>query len=67
MVVVMGYGVVCVCLGFGRLYGYPVGVVANNGILFSESSMKGAHFIELCSQRGIPLLFVQVRDTVHRA
>jgi hypothetical protein len=49
--------------GFGRLYGYPIGVVANNGILFSESSVKGAHFIELCSQRGIPLLFVQVRQS----
>lgn len=45
--------------GFGRLYGYPVGIVANNGILFSESAVKGAHFIELCSQRGIPLIFLQ--------
>jgi len=45
--------------GFGRLYGYPIGVVANNGVLFSESAMKGAHFIELCAQRGIPLLFLQ--------
>ena len=45
--------------GFARLYGYPVGVVANNGILFSESALKGAHFIELCSQRGIPLVFLQ--------
>lgn len=45
--------------GFARLYGYPVGIVANNGILFSESSLKAAHFIELCSQRGIPLLFLQ--------
>ena len=45
--------------GFARLHGYPVGVVANNGILFSESAQKGAHFIELCAQRGIPLLFLQ--------
>jgi len=45
--------------GFARLYGYPVGVIANNGILFSESALKGAHFIELCSQRGIPLVFLQ--------
>jgi len=45
--------------GFARLYGYPVGVIANNGILFAESAQKGAHFIELCAQRGIPLLFLQ--------
>jgi len=45
--------------GFARLYGYPVGVVANNGILFSESAQKGAHFIELCAQRGIPLVYPQ--------
>ena len=45
--------------GFGRLYGYPVGVVANNGVLFSESAVKGAHFIQLCSKRGIPLIFLQ--------
>jgi 3-methylcrotonyl-CoA carboxylase beta subunit len=45
--------------GFARISGYPIGIVANNGILFSESAMKGAHFIELCSQRGIPLLFLQ--------
>jgi len=45
--------------GFARINGYPVGIVANNGILFSESAMKGTHFIELCSQRGIPLLFLQ--------
>jgi 3-methylcrotonyl-CoA carboxylase beta subunit len=45
--------------GFAHLYGYPVGIVANNGILFSESAQKGAHFIELCSQRGIPLIFLQ--------
>lgn len=45
--------------GFARLFGMPVGIIANNGILFSESAVKGAHFIELCSQRGIPLLFLQ--------
>jgi len=45
--------------GFARLHGYPLGIVANNGILFSESALKGAHFIELCAQRGIPLLFLQ--------
>ncbi|HUN46043.1 MAG TPA: carboxyl transferase domain-containing protein [Stellaceae bacterium] len=45
--------------GFARLWGYPVGIVANNGILFSESALKGAHFIELCAQRGIPLIFLQ--------
>jgi 3-methylcrotonyl-CoA carboxylase beta subunit len=45
--------------GFARIWGYPVGIVANNGILFSESALKGAHFVELCCQRGIPLLFLQ--------
>lgn len=45
--------------GFARIHGHPVGVVANNGILFAESAQKGAHFIELCDQRGIPLLFLQ--------
>ena len=45
--------------GFARLNGYPIGIIANNGILFSESALKGAHFIELCCQRGIPLLFLQ--------
>jgi 3-methylcrotonyl-CoA carboxylase beta subunit len=45
--------------GFARLYGMPVGIVANNGILFGESALKGAHFIELCSQRGVPLVFLQ--------
>jgi 3-methylcrotonyl-CoA carboxylase beta subunit len=45
--------------GFARLYGMPVGILANNGILFSESAQKGAHFIELCAQRGIPLIFLQ--------
>jgi len=52
------YGTTLVC-GFAHIYGYPVGIVANNGILFSESALKGAHFIELCSQRGIPLVFLQ--------
>ncbi|WP_037576234.1 carboxyl transferase domain-containing protein [Phaeacidiphilus oryzae] len=45
--------------GFAHLHGHPVGIVANNGILFGESAVKGAHFIELCDQRGIPLLFLQ--------
>ena len=45
--------------GFARIHGYPVGIVANNGILFSESALKGAHFIELCNQRDIPLIFLQ--------
>jgi 3-methylcrotonyl-CoA carboxylase beta subunit len=52
------YGQTLVC-GFAHIWGFPVGIVANNGILFSESSLKGAHFIELCCQRGIPLLFLQ--------
>src|SRR5579864_8028603 len=52
------YGPTLVC-GFARIWGYPVGILANNGILFSESALKGAHFIELCAQRGIPLVFVQ--------
>ena len=52
------YGTTLVC-GFARLWGYPIGILANNGILFSESALKGAHFIELCSQRGIPLVFFQ--------
>ncbi len=52
------YGTTLVC-GFGHVQGQPVGVVANNGILFSESALKGAHFVELCDQRGIPLLFLQ--------
>jgi acetyl-CoA carboxylase carboxyltransferase component len=52
------YGTTLVC-GFARIMGYPVGIVANNGILFSESSVKGAHFIELCAQRKIPLIFLQ--------
>ncbi|GHH70869.1 acetyl-CoA carboxylase subunit beta [Kitasatospora indigofera] len=45
--------------GFARIHGHPVGIVANNGVLFAESALKGAHFIELCDQRGIPLLFLQ--------
>ncbi|HJL57188.1 MAG TPA: carboxyl transferase domain-containing protein, partial [Arenicellales bacterium] len=52
------YGKTLVC-GFARIGGYPIGIIANNGILFSESALKGAHFIELCSQRKIPLLFLQ--------
>jgi 3-methylcrotonyl-CoA carboxylase beta subunit len=45
--------------GFAHVWGHPVGIVANNGILFGESALKGAHFIELCNQRGIPLVFLQ--------
>ena len=45
--------------GFAHLHGYPVGIVANNGILFSESALKGTHFVELCNQRGVPLVFLQ--------
>jgi 3-methylcrotonyl-CoA carboxylase beta subunit len=52
------YGSTLVC-GFANIHGYKVGIVANNGILFSESSLKGAHFIELCGQRKIPLVFLQ--------
>ncbi|HLI16235.1 MAG TPA: carboxyl transferase domain-containing protein [Acidimicrobiales bacterium] len=52
------YGETLVC-GFARIYGYRVGIVANNGILFSESALKGAHFIELCNQRRTPLVFLQ--------
>jgi 3-methylcrotonyl-CoA carboxylase beta subunit len=52
------YGATLVC-GFARIWGYPVGILANNGILFSESAQKGAHFVELCSLRGIPLVFLQ--------
>ena len=52
------YAPTIVC-GFARLHGMPVGIVANNGILFSESALKAAHFIELCNQRGVPLLFLQ--------
>jgi 3-methylcrotonyl-CoA carboxylase beta subunit len=52
------YGKTLIC-GFSHIYGYPVGIVANNGILFPESAVKGAHFIELCNQRDIPLVFLQ--------
>jgi len=52
------YGTTLVC-GFAHLHGMPVGIVANNGILFSESAQKAAHFVELCSQRKVPLLFLQ--------
>jgi acetyl-CoA carboxylase carboxyltransferase component len=53
-----GYGTTLVT-GFARIHGYPVGLIANNGILFSESSLKGAHFVELCCARKIPLVFLQ--------
>lgn len=52
------YGTTLVCAS-AHIHGYPVGILANNGVLFSESSVKGAHFIELCNQRNIPLLFLQ--------
>lgn len=52
------FGTTLVC-GFAHIYGYPVGIIANNGILFSESALKGAHFIQLCTQRKIPLIFLQ--------
>ncbi|WP_025090686.1 carboxyl transferase domain-containing protein [Brucella intermedia] len=52
------YGTTLVC-GFASLYGMPVGIIANNGVLFSEAALKGAHFIELCCQRNIPLVFLQ--------
>jgi len=52
------YGTTLVC-GFARIMGYPVGIVANNGILFGESALKGAHFVQLCSQRQVPLVFLQ--------
>jgi 3-methylcrotonyl-CoA carboxylase beta subunit len=52
------YGETIVC-GFARIAGFPVGIIANNGILFSESALKATHFIELCAQRGIPLIFLQ--------
>ena len=52
------YGETLVC-GFAHIYGYPVGIIANNGILFSESALKGTHFIQLCTARRIPLLFLQ--------
>ena len=52
------YGETLVC-GFAHVHGIPVGMLANNGVLFSESALKGAHFVELCSQRRIPLVFLQ--------
>jgi 3-methylcrotonyl-CoA carboxylase beta subunit len=52
------YGTTLVC-GFAHIHGHPVGVIANHGILFSESALKAAHFIELCDQRGVPLVFLQ--------
>ena len=52
------YGTTLVC-GFAHVMGMPVGIIANNGVLFSESALKGAHFVELCSQRNIPLVFLQ--------
>jgi acetyl-CoA carboxylase carboxyltransferase component len=52
------YGPTLVC-GFARIMGYPVGILANNGVLFSESALKGTHFIEMCAQRKIPLVFLQ--------
>jgi 3-methylcrotonyl-CoA carboxylase beta subunit len=52
------YGTTLVC-GFARILGYPVGILANNGILFSDSALKGTHFVELCCQRGVPLVFLQ--------
>ena len=52
------YGTTLVC-GYANVWGYKVGVLANNGVLFNDSALKGAHFIELCSQRGIPLVFLQ--------
>ena len=55
----VGSGVTTLVTGFAQLYGAPVGILANNGILFGESAQKGAHFIELCAQRGIPLVFLQ--------
>lgn len=52
------YGNTLIC-GFARIWGFPVGIIANNGVLFRESALKGAHFVELCCQRNIPLLFLQ--------
>ncbi|MGB5102442.1 MAG: carboxyl transferase domain-containing protein [Steroidobacteraceae bacterium] len=52
------YGATLVC-GFARIGGYPVGIIANNGVLFSESALKGAHFVELCNRRRVPLVFLQ--------
>jgi 3-methylcrotonyl-CoA carboxylase beta subunit len=52
------YGTTIVC-GFAHVMGIPVGIIGNNGVIFSESALKAAHFVELCSQRGIPLVFLQ--------
>jgi len=52
------YGSTLIC-GFGAIHGYKVGIVANDGVLFSESAQKGAHFVQLCAQRGVPLVFLQ--------
>jgi 3-methylcrotonyl-CoA carboxylase beta subunit len=52
------YGATLVC-GFAHIHGLPIGILANNGVLFSDSSLKGAHFIELCDQRNVPILFLQ--------
>lgn len=52
------YGETLVC-GFSKLYGKTVGIIGNNGVLFSESAMKGAHFVQLCSQRKVPIIFLQ--------
>ena len=52
------YGTTLVC-GFAHIHGHPVGILANNGVLFSQSALKGAHFIELCDRRAVPLLFLQ--------
>ncbi|MBK6452700.1 MAG: methylcrotonoyl-CoA carboxylase [Proteobacteria bacterium] len=52
------YGTTLVC-GFARIAGYPVGIIANNGVLFSEAALKGAHFVELCNRRRVPLVFLQ--------
>lgn len=52
--------------GFARIYGYPVGILANNGVLFSESALKGAHFVQLCAQRKIPLVFLQNVTGINR-
>src|SRR3546814_7176485 len=58
------YGATLVC-GFAHIWGIPVAILANNGVLFSESAVKGAHFIELAQQRRIPLLFLQNRSEEH--
>ena len=50
--------------GFARLYGYPIGILANNGVLFAESAQKSAHFIEICCKRKIPLVFLQVKMAI---